>query len=345
MRDIDPAGRRLIEYVIDLAEVEGSIALFPHERYDADAIGAAVSLAMAFRKLGCRTAVLADEATPESLACLPGLEEVIVYDDSTSCDAYDFAIAVDCHDPERMGRRAACYERIAHHATIDHHVFEGERGRLDYIDSSAASSCQLVFEIIWQLEYYATQPFFDPTIAELLLAGTITDTGRYTYSNTTPLCLRQAAFLLERFPIDLTALHYELYERTTIGRLQIQGDIFASIESHDDGNILFAHVTRKQLEARGVRDDDLSNFASVIRNAEGVGVAFLFVEQSKGVRVNIRSNDCFDAAAFAKRFGGGGHRRAAGMTIDDLSLDEAMAKVAREAKRTLDACREASEDR
>jgi len=99
-------------------------------------------------------------------------------------------------------------------------------------------------------------------------------------------------------------------------------------------------VTRDALNRRGVTDDDLAYFASDIRAAEGNEVVFLFVETDdrQGVRINIRSNGCFDAAAFARRFGGGGHLRAAGMTLRNTPLEQAVDMIVREAKTTLRAC-------
>ncbi|NLA71756.1 MAG: hypothetical protein GX850_04960 [Clostridiaceae bacterium] len=333
------ASNRLLEIVLDLAAVKGHIGLFPHERFDADAIGAAVSLSRAFRSLGCRTTVLTDEQVPPSLLELPGLEDIVVHDSDRECPVFDFAIAVDCHEPHRLGRRGDCFLKTPLRGAIDHHVQQVEPSDLEYIDTGASSSCELVFEMIWDLELHHACPFFDHTIAILLLAGTITDTGRYSYSNTTPLCLRQAAFLLERFEVDLAELHYNLYERTTINRLQIKGDIFSTITSVAEGRILLAHVTQAMLMRRQAPDDDLSNLASEIRASEDIDVVFLFIETQDGsIRVSIRSKSCFDSAEFAAIFGGGGHVKAAGMAISDLSIEQAMETVAREAEAYLNRC-------
>ena len=160
-------------------------------------------------------------------------------------------------------------------------------------------------------------------------------------SNTTPVVFRQAAFLLERFDVDLASLNYDIFERTTVERLQFKGDVYSGITAFDDGRILVASVTRDMIDRRGVTDDDLGNFASEMRGADGTEVTLLFSESNEphGVRVNIRSSGCFDAAQFAKRYGGGGHRRAAGATLNDIAMGEAMDSIVREAKIFLDACK------
>ena len=340
MKKTREAGNRLLEIALDLAADGGHIGLFPHERYDADAIGAAVSLSRAFGLLGCGVTVVVDEPVPDSLRHLPGLDQLLLYD-SAACPEFDLALAIDCHEAERLGERAACFLEVPLRGAIDHHVHQTEPGDLELIDPEASSTSELVFEMIWDLELHLGRPVFDATMAVLLLAGTITDTGRYSYSNTTPLALRQAAAMLERFDIDLSELNYNLYERTTVERLQIKGDILSTLRPAAKGRILLAHASRSMLDRRGAPDDELSNLASEIRAAEGSAAVFLLVEGEDGsIRVSIRSNSCFDSAVFASRFGGGGHVKAAGMTLKGLGMEEAEALLAREAEAQLEACLE-----
>lgn len=331
--------RRLVEVVLDLASVNGRIVFLPHERLDADALGASISLAEAFRAVGCETMVLADLELPESLSHLPLLDTVHIDEPGLMCSPFDLALAIDCHEEQRVGERARWLTESRLRGSVDHHVVSTELGRLDLVVPSASSTCELAFEIIWDLELHLAKPLFNRDIAVLLLAGIVTDTGRYTYSNTTPIVFRQAAFLLERFDVDLAALNYDFFERTTVGRLQFKGDIFSGITVFDGGRILVASVTREMIDRRGVTDDDLGNFASEMMGADGTEVTLLFSEsvEPPGVRVNIRSNGRFDAAQFAIRYGGGGHLRAAGATLKDITLDEAMESIIREAKTVLDA--------
>ncbi|HHW93605.1 MAG TPA: hypothetical protein GX734_03830 [Clostridiaceae bacterium] len=333
--------RLLLEVVLNIAADGGHVVFLPHERFDPDAIGASISLAEVFRAIGCETTVLVDAKPPAAMSHLPLLNTIQVYEPGLFCLSYDLALAIDCHEADRIGARADCLAQSRFRGSVDHHIVSTELGRLDLVVPSASSTCEVAFEIIWDLEHHLAKPLFNDDIAILLLAGAITDTGRYSYSNTTPTAFRQAAFLLERFDIDLAALNHELFERTTIGRLQIKGDILSNMVVIDDGRILVASVTRDMLKLRDVEDDDLANFASEMRGANGVEVTMLFTESinPSGVRVNIRSNGCFDAAQFAKQFGGGGHLRAAGMTLQGITLDEAKDCVLREAKRALSVCR------
>ncbi len=338
MRSKQDIRRRLIEVVLDLASDGGRIVFLPHERFDPDAIGASISFSEVCRAIGCETTVLTDAEPPASMSYLPLLDTIHVHDPGLTYPSFDLALAIDCHEEERVGARAEFLTQSRLRGAVDHHIISTNLGRLDYVVPSASSTCELIFNIIWDLELHLAKPLFNKDIAILLLAGSITDTGRFAYSNTTPVALRQAAFLLERFDVDLAALHHEMFDRTTVGRLQIKGDLFSGLVAVEGGRILVASATRDMLERRGVTGNDLTNFASEMRAADGAEVTFLFVETDDppGVRVNIRSNGCIDAAKLAIRFGGGGHLRAAGMTLHGIALDEAKELILQEARKALD---------
>ena len=106
-----------------------------------------------------------------------------------------------------------------------------------------------------------------------------------------------------------------------------------------EGRILIACATQAMLVYRGAPDDELSNLASEIRTAEGSAAVLLLVESEDGdIRVSVRSNSCFDSAAFAGRFGGGGHLKAAGMTLKGMKMEEAARLLSRESEAHLKAC-------
>jgi nanoRNase/pAp phosphatase (c-di-AMP/oligoRNAs hydrolase) len=127
--------RRLVEVVLDLASVNGRIVFLPHERLDADALGASISLAEVFRAVGCETTVLVDSELPESLSYLPLLETVQVYEPSLKYSPYDLALAIDCHEENRVGERADWLTRSRLRGSVDHHVVSTDLGRLDLVVS------------------------------------------------------------------------------------------------------------------------------------------------------------------------------------------------------------------
>jgi phosphoesterase RecJ-like protein len=329
----------VVQTVVELflhAGAEGwRVGIFPHERHDADAYGAAMSMAAVLESIGCETVVILDTTLPPSLVDLPLLKEPLIPELGDLLPELDLALAVDCHEESRLGKRATYYIEAPRRAIIDHHLYEGELPPFSYIDDGAAATCELCFVLIDAMGQRVGRSLFTNDIAILLLAGFVTDTGRYTYSNTTPRVMRQAAALIERFSIDLPMLHYHLFDRTTLGLLQLRGSVFHNAQCLCDGRVITAYIKRETLERCGVQDDNLANIASDLRSVEGIEVVLLHVETPAGIRLNVRAGKNFNAAEFARRYGGGGHARAAGAMIKNITLEEAIAMTHRDIAQAL----------
>lgn len=324
------AAQTVVELFLHAGAEGWRVGIFPHERHDADAYGAAMSMSAVLEAVGCETVVVLDMTAPPSLNALPILKEPLIPERGDSVPALDLALAVDCYEASRLGKRAPYYVDALYQAVIDHHLYEGDLLPYSYIDVHAAAACELCYVLIDAMEQRVGRSLFTKDIAVLLLAGIVTDTGRYTYSNTTPRVMRQAATLIERFPIDLPTLHYHLFDKTTLGFLQLRGDVFQNAERSCNDHVIIAHISREMIDRYDIQDDDLAKLASELRFVEGTEVVLLHVETPTGVRINIRAGENFNAAEFARRYGGGGHARAAGVTIKDITLEEAMAMTRRD---------------
>lgn len=332
---------RLAAVLLEYSQKNAKLGIFPHARADGDALGAALSLTLALQQLGASATVFTDEELAPSLKFLPRTDNVSVYRDEKSEQQLDFVIAVDLNSPDRLERREEFFMKTEQYALIDHHVRKQENKGLELVYTKASSTCELVFRLIEELETLSSQKLFNDDIATLLIAGLMTDTGRFSYNNTTPRGLRQTAWLIEEFNVNLSTLTHELFERTTVTQLQIRGDIFASMRLEAGGRILLAAVSRDMMDQRGARDDDLDYLSSEMREADGVDVSILLRESPdrSEIQASVRSNSCLDAAAFSKHFGGGGHVRAAGFTLEDVSLAEAETLALAQAEIMLDQCK------
>ncbi|MGI6617497.1 MAG: DHH family phosphoesterase [Saccharofermentanales bacterium] len=331
--------RDIVQTIVELFFHAGSegwrVGIFPHERHDADAYGAAMSMSAVLETVGCETVVVLDMTEPPPISALPLLKEPLIPERGDVMPSLDLALAVDCYEASRMGKRAPFYIEAPRHAVIDHHIYEGDLPPFSYIDVRASATCELCYVLIEAMEQRSGRPLFTNDIAILLLAGIVTDTGRYTYSNTTPRVMRQAASLIERFSIDLPTLHYHLFDKTTLGFLQLRGIVFQNAQRSHNDRVISTHISRAMLDEYGIQDDDLAKIASELRSVEGTEVVLLHVETPDGVRLNIRAGENFNAAEFARRYGGGGHARAAGATIKNITLEEAMARTHRDIAETL----------
>lgn len=336
--------QNILDAVLSLRDTEELIGIFPHLGADGDALGSGLGLMLALRSLGLRADLLLDEEPTEQLEFLPRLDLVTVYTPEMLehyRQTIKLAIAVDCHQAYRMGLRGELFESVSVRAIIDHHVHEGDYGELAVIKASASSTAELIFDFIELLEQKTGQKIFNRDIAISLLVGLITDTGRFSFPSTTARCFEQMARLIAYRP-DLTAINYELYERVKLPQVLLRGEVLSRIKASPDHKVITSSIPGALLEQTGAGDYDLDTLPSAMRDIEGVEVAFLLREAGAPdvIKINIRSKACFDAAAFAIKYGGGGHVRAAGVTLKGISLAEAEAMVMREASKILQTCSE-----
>ena len=179
-----------------------------------------------------------------------------------------------------------------------------------YLDAGAAATAELVFEIAlangWPLSREA---------ARGLYVGIVTDTGGFRFSNTRPRTLRVAAELLEA-GVDPEEIYLEVYARAPEGRPRLLAEALQTLVVEPEWGLAWVTVPPGAIERHGVSSDDLDGVVEFPRSIEGVRMALLFREMSQGrIKVSLRSVGNVDVAAFANRFGGGGHTKAAGVAM------------------------------
>jgi bifunctional oligoribonuclease and PAP phosphatase NrnA len=317
---------RIADRLMAAQEKPGSVFLYPHIGIDGDALGSALALAIVLRRIGIAVRLPMDEDIPDRLNFLPGLDLIERYhEDFLERFSQDqqLAIAIDCSDSERVGRRRDLFDLSPEKAALDHHVSGGESSGLCLIDPSAAAAGEIVFDLIALLESRAGRRLHDETTETLLMTAIISDTGGFVYSNTSSRTFRTAASLMDG-EINLRRITYQLFDMTSQVRMRLMGRIFTDVRFSHDGRLALALVGQNLLSEYQATDADLEGVIAHLRNVAGVEVAFLIREIDRNLlRVNIRSSDCFNAADFARNFGGGGHPKAAGLQLRNMSLDDA----------------------
>ncbi len=190
---------------------------------------------------------------------------------------------------------------------IDHHHDNTGFGTINLLDFDASSTAEIVWDLVRRLGVPLTQP-----IAEALYVGLVTDTGRFSYENTTPRAHQMAAELLEA-GIDVTAIRRRLYEDIGPGKLHLLRFALDSFVLHGGGSVISARITAADFDAAGATDAQSEGIIDVIRGVRGVRVAALAreLEQRPGsFKVSLRAADpTIDVSAIARVAGGGGHPR------------------------------------
>lgn len=289
-----------------------------HENPEGDAIGSELALAIALRGMGKTVTVLNADPVPGNLAFLPGADSVVAEADGS---LYEVAVVVDCGSPERTGRVEPELRKPPVLVNIDHHRTNGGCGEYCLIDPEAAATGMLVYRILFAM---GAEIVYD--VAVNIYVAILTDTGSFHYANTSPEAFHIAGEMVRR-GIDPWAVAEKVYETRTAGRLRLLGRVLDSLEITAGGKVAAVTTMKKDLADFSAGKDDLEGFINYPRSVIGVEVAVSFREERSGeFRVSFRSKGRVDVSAVAQAFGGGGHRNAAGCTVQG-TLPEVKRKV------------------
>jgi len=297
-----------------------SFLVLSHVEPDGDAVGSALGLAFMLRAEGRAAQVLLPGGVPAVYRFLPGSADV----GATPADVegeVDAIVVVDATSPGRLAGLEPLLNGGLPVADVDHHPDNTRFGNPTLVDPSACATSL----ILWEL---ACDHGFEvgAEAAANLLAGIVTDTGRFTFSNSDARALRAAAELAER-GADVSEIATRVYLTRTLGAVRLLALALSTLELHDDGRIASVHVTTEMLEETGATPEDSDGFSTWARSIEGVHVGLFFRETEDSVtKVSFRSNGGVSIHGVAGRFGGGGHPSAAGARIP-LPLAEAKERV------------------
>ena len=317
------------EAVVEAIRNASRITAICHENPDADTLGSALALRIAAERLGKQAEVVAADPVPPSLVDLPGASEVR----TTPQLEPDVAVVLD-GTLARTGAvvtSAAEWLSRARIVNIDHHVSnDGDGTVAAWIDPQAAATCEMVALLIPELGVE-----IDAEIASVLTAGMVQDTHTFSHPNTTPRTLRVAADLVEA-GAPLAAIHRSIYADKPFGTLALWGEMLAGVAQRREGRIVFAVMTTAMLAKTGTDPVASEGFIDLLASTKVADITALFKEvDATHTRVSVRTSARADAVAITSAFGGGGHARAAGCSID-APLTEAMAKLLEECERELD---------
>ncbi|MDP9273627.1 MAG: bifunctional oligoribonuclease/PAP phosphatase NrnA [Chloroflexota bacterium] len=281
-----------------------------HENPDADTLGAAIALAVVAERLGKTVEVVSGDPVPPFLEFLPRSAEVR----SVPQLEPDVAVVVDAGDLARTGSVARdCADWLARATivNIDHHVSNPGYGAVQLIDTEAAATCEIVALLLPELGVPLNRE-----LATLLMAGIVQDTHTFAHPNATPRTLRVAADLLAA-GAQLSAINRAIYADKPFSTLHLWGLILAGAEERLGGRIVHASMTLAMLAETGEQPTASEGFVDLLGTTKQADVNVLFKEvEPRRVRVSVRTTEKADAVAITSIFGGGGHARAAGCTLE-----------------------------
>ena len=287
-----------------------TVAIACHVNPDADALGSMLGLASVLRARGVEviTSVPNDPFSPPRwLDLLPGGDRLTPAHDFPT--EPDVMVTCDCASSDRLQQLLAPAKAARELIWIDHHRSNDGMGTISLVDPDASSTCEMVYRLLAVMGAELTDD-----AAECLYAGLVTDTGRFQYEATTPETLRVGAALREH-PFDHAGLVQALYEDNGREYLAVVSAALARLRFVPEADLVWTYLTQSDLSEAGVHPNETDDLIDVIRTDREADVAVLVKQQADGAfKVSARSRGAHDLSVIAQRFGGGGHRLAAGYT-------------------------------
>lgn len=290
------------------------VLILTHVRPDGDTIGSAAALCRALRDLGKEAHLLYN---PEITATYePYAREYW----ATEGWEPAFVVSTDVAVPGLLTDNAAPYAgRID--LAIDHHPSHSYFAAESYVDASAAACGEILWQVIRELTPIT------PAIALPLYVAIATDCGCFVYSNTTPRTHRIAAELMDL--IDVSAVNKSLFRTKSKVRLAMESRMVADMELYDNDRVVVMTIPlclRREMHATEADIEELSSLAALV---EGTDCAITLRELRPGtIKISLRTGPRVNATEVCAKLGGGGHRAAAGATVDG-TMDEVKLAVLR----------------
>jgi phosphoesterase RecJ-like protein len=279
--------------------------LTSHARPDGDSLGSQLCLAAALRQLGKQVRIVNANPVPKSYTFLPDASTIEVREEVQ--DTFDAVVVLECSSLDRTGVRGLESQTLLN---IDHHLGNGMYGALNWHDVSACACAELVSDLVDALGVELT-----PAMATHVYVAILTDTGSFRHANITErtfeICRRIAATGAN--PATIAA---QVYNNGSVGRLRITGMLLGRMRLEHDNQIAVLTLTDDMLAEAGCAPDDLEGIVNLPLAAGDVQAVVLFKESEGVLRVSLRSKDAVDIRQVAVRYGGGGHRNASGLTVD-----------------------------
>ena len=290
-----------------------TVAISGHVRPDGDCIGSCMGMYLYITKNypDIRVDVFLEDVPPE-LQFIKDSDKINTSFE-TDVDSYDLFICLDC-EKGRLGGSEPIFDAAKKTFNIDHHISNTGTGDITYVVPTASSACELVFDCV-------EEDKLDIEAAKAIYTGMVTDTGVFKYNSTSPKTLQVAAKLIG-YGFDFTSLIDHVFYEKTYLQNQILGRALLESILLLDGRVCASVVSKQTMEFYNCTGGDLDGIVNQLMFTIGVDCAiFMYENEPMEYKVSLRSNGAVNVSKIAQVFGGGGHVRASGCTMNGTAHD------------------------
>ncbi len=296
------------------------IAIYAHTSPDGDALGSALALFVALKRMGKTVAVYCDTEIDKHYRTMYAIENVRFPEKRV----HNLGISVDSSELDRLGQCMrsflSCREQIA----IDHHKTFKKFTNTCLVDTDVASCCEVVYPVLKELKA------IDKDVASLLYAGIVTDSACFSLLSVNHKTFSIASELT-KYDFDHQAIVYDLYRSLSANKFALKKRVFDSVRFYNNNRVAMFCITQKDYDETSTVEEDGRGFINDVNNIDSVMITFALTQAAeRSYKISIRSKGNIDASQIANMFGGGGHMRAAGCRINGYreDIEERLLKIA-----------------
>lgn len=300
-----------------------NILVLGHKSPDGDAVGSCLAMYLALLQLDKEADVMLIDYS-DMFKFLPGASKI----KETSNKEYDLVITLDCATLERVEQSEDFFGKAKHTINIDHHPTNEGFAEYNYVDRGGPATCQTLYKF-----FLEEGIIIDKRIGECLIAGIITDTNGFR-NNTTNSITFDIASHLYKLGVNISKTYINALATRTKTQFALTNLATTRLEFFYDDRVSFTYITLKDEKKVNAKTGDHEGIVDVGRTIEGVDISIFLHESKEGFKVSLRSNTKYDVSKVALKFGGGGHKQAAGCLIAK-PLEEAKKILLKEIKELL----------
>lgn len=308
------------------------IGITYHVSPDGDAVGSVLALFNALKSLNKDCYIISKDTLSENLKFLKGSDE-ITGEITEPVDETDIVVVLDCGNLERVS--ANLKEFTGTIVNIDHHLSNDKYGDVNYIDSNAAATAEIVFELLNLMGIsFEKENSVIKDIGTCMYTSIVTDTGAYRHSNVTERTHKISA-ILKKIGVDNTFIYQSLFDNKDFSRIKLIGKALSNMQLILNGKVALLEIDKNFTADLGIDIGDTSDIISYGLQIKGVEVTLLLKEVEDGVKASLRAKNYVDVRKIAEVFGGGGHIRASGIKMKNMSMEEAKYEILNEIQKEL----------
>jgi len=299
--------RNELHDIASVVQEQDNFLITGHINSDGDSISSTLLFAAIVRQLGKKCCICIDDIIPKKFDFLPGVDRIVAFDEG--CDfTPDTVVVLDASNLDRIGRVQSIIPDSAVILSVDHHTSNDGFGTLNYVDSGASSTAEIVYRMVGMLDVGLSKD-----MAMYVYNGIVCDTGGFSFPNTTHTSLSVCAEMVKK-GVDPAYVAANLYQRSSPDTLRALASALSTLEFYCSGKVSCMHLSNGFMS--GGRSVDTEGFVDYLLSIEGTEVEFFMIEEKPGYyRVSFRSKEYVDVNRVAAVLGGGGHPRAAGCRI------------------------------